>query len=37
MAMEFVHNDNDTQARIAFFDKIDAPVLNKMFECGLIP
>jgi hypothetical protein len=35
MAIEFLHND--TQARIAFIDKIAAPVLNKMFECGLIP
>jgi len=35
MAIEFLRND--TQARKAFIDKIAAPVLNKMFECGLIP
>jgi hypothetical protein len=35
MAIEFLHND--TQARVAFINKIAAPVLNKMFECGLIP
>jgi hypothetical protein len=28
---------HDSQARVAFIDKIAAPVLNKMFECGLIP
>jgi hypothetical protein len=28
---------NDTQARVAFIDKIAAPVANKMFECGLFP
>jgi hypothetical protein len=28
---------NDSQARMAFIDKIAAPVLNKMFECGMIP
>ena len=27
---------NDTQARVAFIDKIAAPVMNKMVECGLI-
>jgi hypothetical protein len=35
MAIEFLRHD--TQARVAFIDKIAAPVLNKMFECGLIP
>jgi hypothetical protein len=35
MAIEFLRNDS--QARVAFIDKIAAPVLNKMFECGLIP
>jgi len=35
MAIEFLRND--AQARKAFIDKIAAPVLNKMFECGLIP
>jgi replication initiation and membrane attachment protein DnaB len=28
---------NDSQARVAFINKIAAPVLNKMFECGMIP
>jgi hypothetical protein len=28
---------DDTKARVAFVDKIAAPVLNKMFECSLIP
>jgi hypothetical protein len=28
---------NDTQARVAFIDKIAAPVANKMFECGMFP
>ena len=27
----------DTKARVAFVDKIAAPVLNKMFECRMIP
>jgi hypothetical protein len=35
MAIDFLRNDS--QARVAFIDKIAAPVLNKMFECGLIP
>ena len=35
MAVDFLKNDS--QARIAFINKIAAPVLNKMFECGLIP
>jgi len=35
MAVEFLRNDS--QARVAFINKIAAPVLNKMFECGLIP
>lgn len=35
MAIDFLRNDS--QARKAFIDKIAAPVLNKMFECGLIP
>jgi hypothetical protein len=34
-AIEFLRHDS--QARMAFIDKIAAPVLNKMFECGLIP
>jgi len=28
---------NDPQMRHAFFDKIAGPVMNKMFECGMIP
>ena len=28
---------DDPKARVAFIDKIAAPVLNKMFECSLIP
>ena len=28
---------NDPQARQAFFDKVSAPIVNKMFECGMIP
>jgi hypothetical protein len=28
---------NDPQARIAFVDKVAAPIVNKMFECGMIP
>ena len=35
MAVEFLRHDS--QARVAFIDKIAAPVLNKMFECDLIP
>jgi Icc-related predicted phosphoesterase len=35
LAVEFLRNDK--QARVAFIDKIAAPVLNKMFECGMIP
>jgi len=28
---------DDPKARVAFVDKITAPVLNKMFECSMIP
>jgi hypothetical protein len=28
---------DDPQMRQAFFDKISGPVMNKMFECGMIP
>jgi hypothetical protein len=28
---------DDPKARVAFIDKIAAPVLNKMFECEIIP
>lgn len=34
-AIEFLRNDS--QARITFINKIAAPVLNKMFDCGMIP
>ena len=33
-AIEFLRND--AQARTSFIDKIAAPVLNKMFDCGMI-
>jgi len=28
---------SDPQMRQAFFNKIAAPIVNKMFECGMIP
>jgi hypothetical protein len=28
---------NDPQARQVFFDKVAGPIVNKMFECGMIP
>jgi hypothetical protein len=28
---------NDSQARVAFIDKVAPPVANKLFECGLMP
>jgi hypothetical protein len=28
---------NDPRMRQAFFDKVSAPIVNKMFECGMIP
>jgi hypothetical protein len=34
-AISFLRSDD--QARKIFIDKIAAPVLNKMFECGMIP
>jgi hypothetical protein len=33
-AVEFLRNDS--QARLFFINKIAAPVLNKMFDCGMI-
>ena len=33
--LEFLRND--PQAREYFFNKISGPVMNKMFECGMIP
>jgi len=34
-AVQFLKND--AQARTAFINKIAGPVVNKMFECGMIP
>ena len=34
-AIEFLRNDS--QARIFFINKVAAPVLNKMYDCGMIP
>jgi CDP-diacylglycerol pyrophosphatase len=34
-AVGFLHAE--PQARVAFIDKIAAPVLNKMIECGMAP
>jgi hypothetical protein len=34
-AIQFLRNDS--QARIFFINKIAAPVLNKMYDCGMIP
>ena len=28
---------NDPQMRQAFFNKVAGPIVNKMFECGMIP
>ena len=35
MAIEFLRNNSQT--RVAFIDKIAPTVMNKMFECGMIP
>ncbi len=35
MAIDFLHGD--AQARKDFIDKIAPVVMNKLFECGLIP
>ncbi len=35
MAIDFLRND--AQARKTFIDKIAPAVMNKMFECGMIP
>ncbi len=29
--------NSDPQMRTEFFNKISGPVMNKMFECGMIP
>ena len=34
-AVQFLKSD--PQARTAFLDKIAGPIVNKMFECGMIP
>jgi len=34
-AVEFLRND--PQARTVFINKIAGPVVNKMFECGMVP
>jgi len=34
-AVEFLKSD--PQARTAFLNKIAGPIVNKMFECGMIP
>ena len=28
---------NDPAMRTSFFNKVSAPIVNKMFECGMIP
>ena len=28
---------NNPQMRVAFIDRVAAPIANKMFECGLLP
>ena len=28
---------NDPKMRAAFFNKVSAPIVNKMFECGMVP
>jgi hypothetical protein len=33
--MQFLRDD--PQMRKAFFDKVSGPIVNKMFECGMIP
>jgi len=34
-AVQFLHED--ATARAEFFNKISAPVVTKLFECGMIP
>ena len=33
--MQFLRDD--PQMRTAFFNKVSGPIVNKMFECGMIP
>ncbi len=28
---------DDPQMRAAFFNKVSGPIVNKMFECGMVP
>jgi hypothetical protein len=35
LALDYLRGDS--QARVAFIDKIAAPVANKMFDCGMFP
>ena len=34
-AVQFLKED--PQMRVAFIDKVAAPIANKMFQCGMIP
>jgi hypothetical protein len=34
-AVQFLRSD--PQARIAFIDRVAGPIVNKLFECGMIP
>jgi hypothetical protein len=34
-AVQFLRND--PQARTAFINQVAGPIVNKMFECGMIP
>ena len=34
-AIQFLHND--AQMRVAFINKVAPPIVNKLFDCGLIP
>jgi hypothetical protein len=34
-AVQFLRND--PQARTAFINKVAGPIVNKMFECGMVP
>jgi hypothetical protein len=35
LALDYLRGDE--QARVAFINRIAAPVANKMFECGMFP
>jgi hypothetical protein len=34
-AVQFLRND--PQARIAFINRVAGPIVNKLFECGMVP